>query len=403
MLNCFYWYAFMWLLVLGLYSFNISSFSLPLNAFTVLFFVVTILISLFFGINFKNCFKFKEYKIDKDPSSIPVIILYILFVLDIIYAKELPLLSVAILRTSTYGNFNAIPMVHIVIIAFTSYYAQRYFYLGICNSEYRKKLFVNYFLLMALFLGYFLRSQISYNLFISGIITLEYLRYNKRLDKKNIFLLAATVVIFLYMFGGLGNLRISGSWNDSTYIFFLGGFNVDYNIFPEQFLWSYLYMISPLTNLNYNITHSEGGFDLLKYIAEFMPETFSKRLGVERATTLLYQPYFTVSTGFCRPYITLGVVGMILFFLFVSWIIIIGIQQTRKNKNPEKAMIYHAVSCMIMFFMFFTNTIFENGSSWLFIISLLSLFINVKSFIKMPRVNIFFSSKLKEQRQYIPK
>ena len=76
----------------------------------------------------------------------------------------------------------------------------------------------------------------------------------KKITAKQLILFFVAIFFCLYGFGGLGNIRHGYVWDNTSMIEDTAKVNNKYpEWLPKQFLWSYIYIICGLGNLNHNI------------------------------------------------------------------------------------------------------------------------------------------------------
>lgn len=217
MLNCFYWYTVIWIMVLILYEFNLTDFNIKLDTGLIIFIIFTTVISLILGFVFRKELTYHSDDIEKKKfSKKGIILLTIAYILDFIYSKEIPFIAIAIKKTAKYGQYTGVPVLHVITIALSTYYAQKYFYNFLNEDCDKKKNVKAYIYIMFLFFLSYYRSMIIINLFMSFI---TYAALNKKkINIKKILLSIIVIMIVLYFYGGIGNIRDGYNWNDNSYI-----------------------------------------------------------------------------------------------------------------------------------------------------------------------------------------
>ena len=379
MLNFFYWYGWIWLFVFILYGMNFTEFSIPLDIGLVFFFVITIIISFILGFIYRKEFKFKYSKFRKIKIRLATLIFLLAgTVLDFAYAGEVPFLSLAIKKSSTYKNFKGIPTFHVFLICYSTYFAIKCFYAALTDKQNRKRYLFYFAVVQGIYLLNYLRSQILFNLFAAGVIFVAYLKSIGKLKLKYYLFVLIAAVLVLYAFGGLGNLRYGYSWNDCSYIDEIGLYTYWPSFLPEQFKWAYSYITSPLANLNYHILNARPNYDILNLLAQLLPEPISKRMFPMKMQTdaLLIRSYFNVSTGFQPAYSAFGYFGMFVFYFTIVCISLLGIKVAKRKRNINKSNIFYSSMCIVITYLFFTNTLYFAGTSIVMWIALISMVTN---------------------------
>ena len=368
MLNCFYWYGFIWSGVFFLYCLNFSEFSMRLDPFLIAFFVTTILTSFILGFVFRAKFRFEYDSGKKLRTGKYTLIFFILGALaEFVYAREIPFFAVAFQGTSSYKDFSGIPVFNVLLTGTSTYYAVKCYYIALCRKEERIKYLLHFAAIQVIYLFCFLRSQILFNVFCAGTMTLAYLKNLYGIKPRHILLSILVALLILYVFGGLGNLR-SGvhKWNDSTFIGYLGLFHNWPERLPEQYKWAYCYIITPLSNLNYNILRTKPSYNLMDYICQLVPQTIAKRVFLENPVSqeLLVREYFTATSGYTQIYSSMGIAGMFVYQLYLNAITLIGIRLSDRRRNVNRKTVFFSIACLIYVFLFFTNTVYFVGTSF---------------------------------------
>jgi hypothetical protein len=132
----------------------------------------------------------------------------------------------------------------------------------------------------------------------------------------------------------VGNLRVNNSYQTNTSLFdnslFLqiGGATDEFkeSVIPKEFFWSYIYIASPLANLQETINEFVHEKDvniedsLVFSVTQILPDFISKRIvsqyNIVIPDDVQITPELNVSTAYAQPYVILGWVGITLFSLF---------------------------------------------------------------------------------------
>lgn len=165
------------------------------------------------------------------------------------------------------------------------------------------------------------RGSVLYMIF--GLFLL-YLMSGRNAMKVLIRLVPSSLIV-LYLFGLMGNLRMNDP--EGKLILRWGGASQKFeeSSVPKEFFWSYVYITSPLGNLQNAINQKKNfrddsfGFIPL-IINEVCPMFISKRINIpepkDRANYYV-DPTMVVGSTFFDPYLTWGWGGMIIVFLFI--------------------------------------------------------------------------------------
>jgi oligosaccharide repeat unit polymerase len=160
------------------------------------------------------------------------------------------------------------------------------------------------------------------------------IKYQSKITIRKIAGLSVVMIIFLYLFGMVGNLRVNNSYQTNTSLFdnslFLqiGGATDEFkeSVIPKEFFWSYIYIASPLANLQETINEFVHEKDvniedsLVFSVTQILPDFISKRIvsqyNIVIPDDVQITPELNVSTAYAQPYVILGWVGITLFSLF---------------------------------------------------------------------------------------
>jgi hypothetical protein len=203
----------------------------------------------------------------------------------------------------------------------------------------------------------------------------------KKIKIKVIGFLIVLVVFLFYLFGVLGNYRVTRTPSNS---YFLEISNASEKFIeskiPKEFIWSYIYISSPLANLQSNINKEAHQKNQVKnfILTELIPDFLSKRIAplihAERAELKNISPFLTVGTFYARSFVLLGWAGIIIMFIFNSAFVFIYIILLRKNNIYYVTGI--SILCTFVIYNTFTNMIYFSGVSFQLVFPLLmSLFV----------------------------
>ena len=296
-----------------------------------------------------------------NKNRITVITMFFLYLIEIIYSRNLPLLSL-LTGTFNYDESNfGIPVLHTFLVSFNSFFCLYVFHQYISNHQ--KSLL--YLFLITLLPFIFLINRSS----IIGVILGSFIIFLIGRQKISINMVVKSLIgtaVVLYLFGYFGNLR-SGH-GDPTYIprssaateEFLNGH------VPNEFYWSYLYIASPVANLENNIDNTiepKGTFHQL-IVNECIPNFVLKFLPfLQVPATDFYQinPFLNVGTIYIYSYSYQRWKGIIFFFTY--FIVLINlyyfiILQSKTFKVTGLAILFN-----IIIFANFHNTIVYSASS----------------------------------------
>jgi hypothetical protein len=222
----------------------------------------------------------------------------------------------------------------VFVVTFSSFFTIYLFHLYV--SKHSKLVLILYLLNLSAALLIYSRAMLFFNITGSIVVYLMSLRSIPYL--KMGFIVAMTVPL-LFLFGVLGSLRVSREANE-TYnnenFMDTGKASEAFreSAVPKEFFWTYIYVSSPLANLQYNINSNpepDATFRNLTWTAvyECIPDFITKRIHTLRDTRppkeyrINYS--FNISTAYSRAFSYSnwgGIILMGVFLLIFPWIFI---------------------------------------------------------------------------------
>lgn len=370
-LNVFYYYSIIWGVVLTLYNLKLSDMNYATAPALNLFFLITIIISLFLGMKNRHILKYTH---TEDTDHVPLAglcFVAIAGVLDIIYAGDIPLFAIISGRRS-YGEFNGLPLFHSILVNASIFYSAYFFYIFL-ETRQKKRLCQSFIPLIFLMLM-FLKGAAVMCLFNFLNLSLAKASKNKKvLDWKKMTVIIMIGCIIIYINGGLTNLRSHYQWNDSHLILSVGKINSNWPAWlPEQFAWVYSYITSPLANLNLNITHySPSPNSAAVFAVSLIPLIVSKNLfpdfGIAAEGHRLHTVVLNACTGFIDAVMAGGIAGIYLFAAILFLLLLLIIKYIDKfsvrRRRQGFCSVYYSLLCMLIVFMFFYNTFRDAATS----------------------------------------
>lgn len=375
MLNCFYLYAYIWIFAIFLYDLGWSSYLQPLCWQLRLFLYLSIIISMILGYFFRYKFKFEFADEKKKNNSLVMLIIVGLQIMEYIYCKQVPLISVIRFGTN-YTDFAGIPTLHVLIYTFSTFYSQYLFHQYLTFKN--KNVLLEYAVIVIVVFGLqFMRGGLLICLGMSGLMWLSSIQ--GKIQLKHILATIVGVVVVLYLFGGLGNLRQGYEWNDSSAFFRLCNINDKYPTWlPTQFSWGYMYITISLANLNHNIANQMYFNDINGYSLALVPDFIVKRFMNEEVEqhAILLNKALTTATGYSVPYEYGGLIGIYLMFLFMVIFFLVLIND--KNIKTKYRMSVLSNIAIIMVLFFFTNGISKSAISFPMFFPIVASFMRFK-------------------------
>lgn len=236
------------------YSFQWSTLYPPLSTSLLIFFASIFFICLLLGYITNKITPLNYRSISPGNYNTQItILLFFLYFVDLGYSRRLPLLEL-IRGTFDYSDDHTfgIPVFHTFIVAFNIFFIAYVFHQYISTKN--KKYLYQYILLMVPFFLCIFRSFIILSLGSSFII---YLLSKKKISVKTVCILLCVVLFVLWGFGYFGNARsMEGdelalpNATEATASYIDGPI-------PKEYYWTYIYVASPMANLQNNIIYTK--------------------------------------------------------------------------------------------------------------------------------------------------
>ena len=364
MINPHMFYCAGFLMAMLLFSLGWSEAYPKLSGSLTLFLLTTLVVHLGIGWRLRKIRQIKFYH--TSPVISPVLItalLYLLWTADFVYEGGIPVLKILLNQSYDYRLFG-VPSLHVFTVTFSSFYIQYLFHTYL--SQRKRLLLFLYILNSFAAILIYSRSMLFFNLAGSFFL---YLFYADKTAYRRLLILLPVGVIILYFFGVAGNKRVafeSGKPYDTVSFLDIGRATPgchDSGI-PNEFFWTYIYISSPLANLQANInSKTVPPITFLRVLEcinnEYLFESLSKRInaaaGIERENEITIKHPFNVSTVYSRSYSYLGWAGVIGMGLFVVLLPVLYNKMLSRD-NPY-VLTGQAILCTVYLFMFYDNTI----------------------------------------------
>ena len=377
-LNPFYWFAFVWSAVLVLYQFRWTTLYGDLDASLLLFFLITILLSVVLGIFFGRMLKkvkIEYYRPLKKTRRIIIWSIVIGFLLEFLYVRHIPIIDELTHSSYTYMDFRGIPTFHVFLVTFAEFAAVYFFYCFCFETDRKEKRTFLWLALIpfALITTLYNRAALINIIFMCMLIKLSTL---KKIKIRYIVFVVILALVVLFGFGVFGNIRSGAKWNDSSYIITVAHIDVDKypSFLPKEFIWAYVYLVSPLGNLNDQVINVVPNYRLDGILYYILPDALSKRIFPSVDTSfVLSQPLLTVCTGFAGIYKYGGMFGMLLMYACLGLLALLVARITLKRS--DSFMVSIVLICCMTFLMFFDNIFNFTGFTFSLVYSIAITFI----------------------------
>ncbi|TKK68028.1 oligosaccharide repeat unit polymerase [Ilyomonas limi] len=316
-------YCFAFLLVIPIYLLD-WSYLFPKLTFTLLFFfLITFCIAILGALFFKDLLSLEYKKQKVEVKDIYAILLVLFYLLEFAYSRSVPLL--ALLRNITFQDIAAtfgIPVFHVFLVGFTVFLSIFFFHSYL--SQKRKKYLLYYILTLVLTLLVISRITLTF-IFIGSVLV--YLMSIQKNFAGKILKIAVIAMLFFLAFGFIGNLRTGNEVDAGEVILNVSEAKPSFRQsgIPDSYFWAYMYIASPLANLQLNINRREVAFTKNNLqqlvIHEFFWDAVSKRIdekyNFNRTDITQINLAFNVGTVFSHAYAYLGLWGMYIMFFFI--------------------------------------------------------------------------------------
>jgi len=354
--NPFFIYSSIFVFIILIYPLQWSDIQPELSGNLTLFILSTVVISFFLSLIFRGNFKNISLESIKYKNNFVWIFSVVGVALEFIYAKGIPLIKVMKGEFHDYfafgiPTFHAIFLPYLISIGLISFYN----YLA---SKNKSDLFLYLFsiLFCVLIIN---RGAVIFILFSSLVI--HFLLKNN-LTPKKVILTVIGGVITLYLFGVVGNYRmVSSGYQGNDIILTVGRANSNFyesNV-PTEFFWSYLYLVTPFSNLQYQVNNIPSNVDIenaFKY--HILIDFLQKRIFPDnQQQAMLLQEEFNVSTMYGDVVQVAGIPGAMVLFI---WYILVVFVVTKLTPSKYKIIVI-GILCCISVLQCFTNIMVVAG------------------------------------------
>lgn len=356
-MNPFYWFSAIWSCVLLLYPLRWSEAYAPLSGGMQAFFLATIAASLVVGFFVGKRLKRISFAYER-PRHAWFFMAIILagYTADFVYCGSVPLWDELTGSNNTYMDFPTMPVVHVLVVTFSMFFGIYMFYCFLREKRLRFKLeyFVYVLLVLLMFALLYNRGGLIMLGFIFLVIILSLC---KRFRPWHIIVCALAGIAVLFLFGVFGNIRSGGDWNDTSYLIAVAEIDLSKvpSFLPKPFLWAYIYLVSPLGNLNNLVLNYQPTWQICGVLSAMIPDALGKRLFPEIGAVVLPRVLdnLTVSSGFAETYYFGGYPALVTQYAYMILLICFLMYASIAKKRYIYPMC--ALCCAITAFLFFDN------------------------------------------------
>jgi hypothetical protein len=333
----------------------------------LLFLSITYVLALTFGIFFKKKYSTYPKKISFNTQSAKILFLiYFFWALEFAYGGGVPPIILAMQGIHYELADFGIPVFHPFLYTFSSFFSTYLFHSYLSSkSKQNLQLYILSFLPFILLFG---RGALLINVCSSLFL---YINLNFKIDLskgftiiKIFFVSTFFILSTFFVFGLAGNIRTAAVYEREDYniILDIGKATTDFrnSIIPKEFFWSYLYIASPIGNLQQNVITSKvsnlTSNEFFQFISnEIMPDFISKRLNevfaFPKKIPILAADELNVSTVYTNSFLYLSWIGLFLMALFLLLFPIAYISRLGKN-NPLYLTGLSTLNTLYLFLMF---------------------------------------------------
>ena len=377
-LNPFLWFTIVWLFVLVLHTFDFTRAYPSTSGKMYGFLIAILLISLGLAVIYHIFFlkKLKHINITSKPIWIPIIFAYFIFIVEAIFSRQVPIISV-FLKQTTYKDFG-VPLLSGFMYSFCIFLSL------ICSLKlvYGEGNKWKNFIALLLAYGRFVLVYSRGGLILCVLITLLVFLSKRKLSFWWIPALLVLAVVGLWLFNIIGNIRMGYAWNDSSYLLRISQFRKSY-YWLKDFSWGIVYLDTPLGNLLYNERYVQPLNDYNGLISQLFPSVISERLFPNYDSTLtLAIPNLTVSSMFAGGYKYYGYVGMVV--IYIEMVLIVLVSSLLCKKESFALLGSSAFLSLLCAMSFFDNMFYSSGNSFALIYLIIYIYFFYK---KRPNLN----------------
>lgn len=393
-MNPYFSFSAGFLVALILYALPWSSLYPPLSGNVLSFLLVTITLAGSFGLFWRRKIIYKATNVDHDVRVAIWVtaIMMMLWLAEFIYAGGIPIAMILTSQRFDYTQFG-IPTLHVFLVTFSSFYTIFLFHVY-CSS--RSKLVLTLVLLhLGMAVLIFNRGMLLFNL---SSLACVYAITSAKISMRTVALSFPVGLLVLYAFGVLGTIRVSHLANTSysnEHFMNLGQATSDFRngVIPHEFFWSYVYISSPIANLQENVDkyhNREVSTQNVLYwtnnevAMDFISKRINSKFDLKPAGDFRIHGNLTAATIFSRSYSYLGFTGLILMALIILALPLL----VWRIVPPSSPMFVStiAILCTMYLFMMFENTVRFTGLSFQLLYPIALHYI----FKRLPALKSFF-------------
>ena len=325
-------YAIAFIPLLLIYQIGWSDMYPELHGFLLWFLIGSSLFAIFLGVYQARTLRIPITPINLSEKFIKrsFYIIIIGYILDFAFEMTIPLFRTFYDSNFSYDDFTGIPTIHVILSTFSIFFSILMFDVYMCNKK-RKSLV----LFLSSLIPYLLVLNRGAFMIVFCAIIFIYLIRTKNVKIRNLFKSIFIIGVVLYFFGLIGNIRQTQTKSDGEFVLRIAGATDKFlnSGVPAEFYWSYIYVTSPVGNLQNIIDKKQDEFDEKKLglfiSSELLPDFLSKRvsalLGYDKILARNYGSRYLVTinlnapTTYYNAYLNLGSSGMYIMFFAIMF------------------------------------------------------------------------------------
>jgi hypothetical protein len=296
---------------------------------------------------------------------------------EIAASGGIPLLQIAQGADVSYRDFG-VPVLHVAFSGFCYFFAVYWFDLYLTG---RGRAFL-------VFSGSAFATSVlifSRGAFIVTLIAMIGVYVQRRgLRRRLLAIFAALSAAVLWGFGYVGDIRTHGASGESI-ILSIGDASDKFrnsNI-PTELFWPYLYISSPLANLQLNVSarvanDSPGLYFVLEYLPDFVSKRLVSDADTDASSPRLIVEQLTVSTMYGRAFVLMGWLGVWLSF---AYLVAVSLICLKVLKNSKYLVATTGILSSLAFLSIFDNLFIVSGGIMQVLVALV-----LKSFERTPEI-----------------
>lgn len=394
MINPYFCYAFSFIAAIVMYLLGWSDLYPELSWSLLAFLLITIGFHVYLGTRIPRPGNtFTSVAPFSETGAVRVTLFaYALWACEFLYEGGIPLMKLLLGQPYNYRTFG-IPSLHVFIVTFSSFYTVCLFHLYLTSR--RRVILVLYLVNLFAAILIYNRGMFLFNLASSFFLLLMCVN---RIPRFLWYALPVSVAVLLYLFGVLGSLRVSREARKpyTTELFMqTGRANRQFvtSHVPREYFWAYVYISSPLANLQHTINTKDAPDASVSKLAEminnellmdFISKRINARFHLEPEKESTIPGPFNVSTVYARSFSYWGWAGMFLMACAVA-----AIPWLYRRMLPATSPFFlsgFSILCTMFLFLAFDNTIRFTGFSFQLLYPFLLHFLSKK----FPETQKFF-------------